>query len=73
MLRNEVTRNLCLWASLLLCTVLLAVPTYLPPVAHVLYLVPLSPVWATILGLSIAPLLVTQAIMFTLILFRSRT
>lgn len=72
-LRNEVTRNPWLWASLLLCTVLLAVPPYLPPVAHVLHLEPPSPVmWAIILGLSIAPLLVTQAAMFAMTLFRSR-
>jgi Ca2+-transporting ATPase len=70
---NEVTRNPWLWASLLLCTVLLAVPPYLPPAAHVLHLVPPSPaMWATILGLSITPLLATQAVVCARPLFRSR-
>jgi Ca2+-transporting ATPase len=70
---NEVTRNPWLWASLLLCTVLLAVPPYLPPAAHVLHLVPPSPaMWATILGLSITPLLATQAVVCARLLFRSR-
>jgi Ca2+-transporting ATPase len=69
LLRNEITRNPWLWASLLLCAVLVAVPPYVPPVAHVLHLVPPAPVmWATILGLSIAPLLVVQATMFALAL-----
>jgi Ca2+-transporting ATPase len=73
LLRNEITRNPWLWASLLLCTVLLAVPPYLPPVAHVLHLVPPSPVmWATIFGMALAPLLVTQAVMAALPQFRSR-
>jgi Ca2+-transporting ATPase len=71
LLRNEVTTNPWLWASLLLCAALLAVPPYLPPVAHVLQLVPPSPaMWATILGLGAAPLLVTQAV--TLAMTRAR-
>ena len=73
LLRNEITRNPWVWASLLLCTVLLAVPPYLPPVADVLHLVPPSPtMWVTILGLSVAPFLVIQAVMFTMLMFRSR-
>jgi Ca2+-transporting ATPase len=67
LLRNEITRNPWLWASLLVCILLLALPPHVPAVAHILQLVPPSPgMWATILGLSIAPLLVTQAAMLTL-------
>jgi Ca2+-transporting ATPase len=63
LLRNEITGNPWLWASLLLCTVLLVVPPYLPLVGQLLHLVPPSPVmWATILGMALAPLVVTQAV-----------
>src|SRR6516225_5149420 len=59
---NEVTRNPWVWASLLLCTGLLAVPPYLAPIADVLHLASVTPpMWAVILGLSAAPLLATQA------------
>lgn len=72
--RNEVTRNPWLWGALLLCTALLAVPPYLPPIAGVMHLVPPTPImWAVILGASVAPLVVTQAIMLTLALLRKRT
>jgi P-type Ca2+ transporter type 2C len=72
-LRNEVTRNPWVWGSLSLCTALLAVPPYLPPVAHVLHLAPPTAImWAIILGLSAAPLLVTQVVTLT-ILRRSRS
>jgi Ca2+-transporting ATPase len=65
--RNEVTRNPWLWGALLLCTVLLAAPPYLAPIAHVLHLAPPSPImWAIILGLSLAPLLATQAVTLVL-------
>jgi Ca2+-transporting ATPase len=63
LVRNEVTRNPWLWGALVLCTVLLAAPPYLAPMAHVLHLAPPSPTgWAIIFGLSVAPLLVTQAV-----------
>ena len=63
LVRNEVTRNPWLWGAIVLCTVLLAAPPYLAPMAHVLHLAPPSPTaWAIILGLSVAPLLVTQAV-----------
>lgn len=38
--RNEVTRNPWLWGALLLCTVLLAMPPYLTPMADALHLAP---------------------------------
>jgi Ca2+-transporting ATPase len=74
LLRNEVTRNPWLWASLALCTALLAIPPYLPPVAYVLHLAPPTPaMWVIILALSVAPMIVTQAITIVLAAWRSRT
>lgn len=62
LLRNEVTRNPWVWGALLLCTALLAVPAYLPPMAHLLHLTrPDLTMWAVILGMSLAPALVGQA------------
>jgi Ca2+-transporting ATPase len=62
-LQNEVTRNPWLWGALALCTLLLAVPPYVPYLAHLLHLVPVTPgMWAVILGMSLAPLLVTQCL-----------
>jgi P-type Ca2+ transporter type 2C len=67
LLRNEVTRNPWLWASLALCAILLIVPAYLPPVAQVLQLASPSPaMWSIIIALSVAPLFVTQAVMLVL-------
>ncbi len=61
---NEATRNVWLWAAVGLCTVLLAAPPYLPPAAHLLHLAPLTvAMWTVVLGCSLAPLVVTQAVM----------
>jgi Ca2+-transporting ATPase len=47
----------------------LAVPPYLAPIADIMHLAPPSPImWAVILGSSVAPLVVTQAVMLTLVL-----
>jgi Ca2+-transporting ATPase len=74
LLRNEVTRNPWLWASLALCTGLLAVPPYLPPVAYVLHLAPPTPaMWLIIITLSAAPMIVTQAVTVALATWRSRS
>ncbi len=74
LLRNEVTRNPWLWGSLVLCTTLLAVPPYLAPVAHVLHLAPpTATMWAIILALSAAPLVVTQAVTLMLVSARARS
>jgi P-type Ca2+ transporter type 2C len=63
-LRNETTRNPWLWGSLGLCTVLLAVPPYLEPMAHVLQLEQPTPVmWSLVLGWSAAPLILIQTVM----------
>jgi P-type Ca2+ transporter type 2C len=61
LLNGEVTRNPWVWVSLVVCTTLLAVPAYLPPLAAVLHLVRPDPyMWMIILGMSLAPLLVWQ-------------
>ena len=61
LMRNEVTRNPWLWGALLLCAVLLAAPPYLAPMADVLQLTPPTPpMWATILVISVTPLIVTK-------------
>lgn len=61
MLRNEVTRNPWLWGAVLLCTVLLAVPPYVPAAARVLHLAPVTPsMWWMVLAGSLAPLVVIQ-------------
>lgn len=66
--RNEVTRNPWLWGALLLCTALLAVPPYLPPMADALHLSPPTPIeWSLIFALSAVPLLVTQLITVALV------
>jgi Ca2+-transporting ATPase len=63
LMRNEVTRNPWVWGSLLLCTILLTVPPYVAPLAHVLHLAPVTPLmWAVILSLSAAPMLATQVL-----------
>jgi Ca2+-transporting ATPase len=73
-LQNEVTRNPWLWGSLLLCIVLLAVPPYLAPMAHVLHLAPPTlAMWVIILALSAAPLVVTQIITIAVKLLRARS
>jgi P-type Ca2+ transporter type 2C len=63
LVQNEVTRNPWLWSALALCTLLLAVPPYVPYLAHLFHLVAVTPsMWAVILGMSLAPLLVTQCL-----------
>ena len=70
-LHNEVTGNPWVWGALLLCTALLAVPPYLPPMAEVMHLTPPTPaMWVTILGMSIVPLIMTQTITLTVMALR---
>jgi Ca2+-transporting ATPase len=70
---NDVTRNAWLWGALLLCGVLLALPPYLPPVADLLHLAPLTgTMWAIVLACSLAPLVVTQAVMLAASRSRAR-
>ena len=71
LLHNEVTRNPWVWGALLLCTALLAAPPYLPPMAEVMQLAPPTPaMWAVILGMSIAPLVMTQTLTLTVMALR---
>ena len=73
LLRNEVTRNPWLWGALSLCTALLTAPPYLPAIADVLHLARPTPImWAVIFGSSVAPLVVTQAVMLALASLRQR-
>jgi len=73
LLRNEVTRNLWLWGALLLCTALLVAPPYIAPMAEVMHLTPPTPaMWAIILAMSIAPLLLTQAVTMAVVELRAR-
>ena len=63
LIRNEITRNGWVWGALALCTMLLVVPPYLPPLAHILGLAPPdAAMWAIILGMSLAPLAMMQAV-----------
>jgi Ca2+-transporting ATPase len=74
LMRNEVSRNPWLWGALLLCTALLAAPPYLAPMADVLHLTPPTPaMWAIIFGMSVTPLIATQAVTLTVVALRSRT
>jgi Ca2+-transporting ATPase len=63
LVRNEITRNPWIWGALALCLILLAIPLYVPPVGRVLRLVPPTPaMWAVIVAMSLAPLLLVQAV-----------
>ena len=73
-LRNEITRNPLLWGSLCCALALLAIPPYVAPLAHVLHLAPPTPaMWATIFGMSLAPLVVAQVVTQILARWRSRS
>ena len=66
-LRNEIVRNPWLWASLGLCTLLLVIPAYVSPLAGVLGLTPpTAAMWAVVFIFSVAPMLVTQAVLAVL-------
>ena len=72
-LRNEVTRNPWVWGTVLLCAVLLAAPPYLPPMAEVMELAaPSQAMWTIILGMSVGPLIATQAVTLAAAAARSR-
>ncbi len=70
---NEITRNPWVWAALALCSALLAVPPYVPPIAEVMHLAPLDgTMWAVVLAFSLAPLVVTQIATITVVALRAR-
>jgi Ca2+-transporting ATPase len=59
---NEITRNPWVWGSLLLCAALLVVPIYVAPLAQLLNLAqPDVTMWTIIIGMSVASMLVGQA------------
>jgi Ca2+-transporting ATPase len=67
LLRNEIVGNPWLWASLALCTALLVVPAYVPPLAGILHLSPpTAAMWAVIIGFSAAPMIVMQAVIMSI-------
>lgn len=60
-LRNEVTTNPWVWGALGLCITIIAIATYVQPVASVLQLVPPSGLeWLVILSASAAPVVASQ-------------
>jgi Ca2+-transporting ATPase len=60
---NEITRNPWVWGALALCSALLVLPPYVPPLAYVLHLAPPTPtMWTVVIALSAAPMIVTQAV-----------
>jgi len=64
---NDVTRNPWVWAAFALCTLLLAAPPYIAPVAQVLHLAPVTPaMWAIVFAMSLAPMLVVQCVSYIL-------
>lgn len=72
-LLNQVTSNPWLWGALGLCSVLLTIPAYVPPLAHVLHLSPpTAAMWAIILGISLAALTIVQAVSQLVWLWQSR-
>ncbi|WAT18925.1 cation-transporting P-type ATPase [Aurantiacibacter sp. MUD11] len=62
LLRNDVVRSPWVWGAVGLCTVLLLIAAYQPTLAGILGLVPPTvEMWATILGVSLAPLVLLQS------------
>lgn len=60
---NEITRNRWVWGALGLCTVILLAATYATPLADVLSIKPPDGrSWGLILGMSLVPLVVGQAV-----------
>ena len=58
---NTVTRNPSIWMAMALCTAILLIAVYWPPLADALKIaVPSQTGWLMVLGLSLAPLVVTQ-------------
>ncbi len=63
LLRNEVTSNVWLWGALALCTVLVAAPPYIAPMAEVMHLVPPTlDMWGIVLAMSLAPMILIQIV-----------
>ena len=61
--KNEVSQNPWVWGALLLCSALLLVAIYMPPLAQVLGLIrPDLTMWIVIFGMSVAPLMAGQVV-----------
>jgi Ca2+-transporting ATPase len=70
---SEVTRNRWIWAALVPCSLLLALPPYWPAIADLLSLVPPTPaMWAIIGGSSLSALAINQTTMIALAALRRR-
>jgi Ca2+-transporting ATPase len=70
---NEVTRNPWVWAALVLCTALLALPPYWPAMAGVLHLAQPNPAtWTIVAVSSVAPFLLIQLVTIILTKLRRR-
>ena len=70
--KNEVTQNPWVWGALLLCSALLLLAIYMPPLAQVLGLnQPDLMMWIVILGMSIAPFMAGQVVAMVLKTWRS--
>jgi Ca2+-transporting ATPase len=63
LLRNDITRNVFVWGALALCLVLVLAAAYVPGLSDVLQVqAPGLKGWGLVLGMSLLPLLVGQAI-----------
>jgi Ca2+-transporting ATPase len=64
LLGNDVVRNPWVWGALLLCLLLIAAAIFVPSLARVLGVVPLqAAAWWLVIGCSLVPLLVGQAVL----------
>ena len=60
-LQNDIVRNPYVWGALALCTGLILLAVYLPPLANILSVVHPGPTgWALILSMSFVPLVIGQ-------------
>jgi P-type Ca2+ transporter type 2C len=66
LLENEVVCNPWIWGALALCAGLTAAPPYIDSLAHILHLTPPTvPMWAIIIGASLAPMIFLQLLKYT--------
>ena len=61
--KNEVSQNPWVWGSLVLCSALLLIAIYVPPLAQVLGLIrPDLTMWIVVFGMSVAPFMAGQVV-----------
>jgi Ca2+-transporting ATPase len=64
LIRNEITQNPYVWVALAICTALLLLAVYIPPIADVLKIVrPTAFEWGLIIGSSLVPVAIGQIIL----------